>query len=88
MRFEIAKSHNRNGFSAHSMPEKTFRKSKIVMFGHSGRIYGTWDDDYNSCDTISNQMEQTKPRALILGDVSHTKMDWYQSGEIKYLKMP
>jgi len=51
-RFKLAKSHNKNGYSQHSMPDKKYKKAKCEAFGNRGAIFGVLDDDYNSCDTI------------------------------------
>lgn len=54
------------------------------MFGNKAVIYGSINDDYNSCDSIQNVIETNNekqtPEALILGDVSYADMDYFRQG--------
>ena len=87
-RFLRAKKHNINGFSYHCIPNKTYSKAKMYRFGNQGSIFGCIDDDYNSCDAIQDSIEQFKPQALVLGDVSYSDMDYFKLGQLKFLRPP
>mgnify|MGYP007072213980 CR=1 FL=1 len=50
------------------------------ILGNDASIYGCAEDDYNSCDTIQNLVEQKMPDALVLGDIPHTDMDYFRKG--------
>ena len=73
-RFKFAKQHNIKGYSYHAIPDRKYKKAKIQMFGNKGVVYGSIFDDYNSCDSIQNIIEDNNekktPEALILGDIS------------------
>jgi len=67
-----------NGFSFHFVPDKKYKKEKLTLFGNFMSIYGTEEDDYNSCDSIQMVMEAKMPDALIMGDVSYADMDYFR----------
>jgi hypothetical protein len=56
------------------------------LFGNDATIYGCVEDDYNSCETIQNVLGDKMPEALILGGISHSDMDYFRLGELKFMK--
>ena len=58
-----------------------FPKSKLFFQGHSAKIFSAREDDGNSVDLLMNQLEDTKPTALVLGQMSPRDLRFFQLGE-------
>ena len=59
-----------------------FRKASALPTAH---IFGALEDDANACDYLLNQVEEKKPRALILGNWSPADMLYLKVGELAYV---
>ena len=40
-------------------------------------MLGTVHDDYNSCDSLQAILDEKKPKAVILGDIAHTDLEFF-----------
>ena len=58
-----------------------FRKASVLPTAH---IFGALEDDANACDYLLNQVEEKKPRALIMGNFSASDMLYLKVGELSY----
>jgi len=52
--------------------------------GKYAHVFGTREDDANAVDYILNQLEEKKPKAMIMGEYSMADMAYLKVGELAY----
>jgi hypothetical protein len=79
---------NASGYSEHFIPNMKYKNEKIQLLGNTARINGFIDDDYNSNDSLLNEVESKNPNAIILGNHSYTDMEYLRRGNFKFMTRP
>lgn len=83
----MSKKHSLS-YTVHFTPDAKNNKASIYLLGNQGRIFGYNEDDYNSNDLLLNSVEQQNPKAIILGNLAYTDMNYLRFGDMKYTEKP
>ncbi|CDW83616.1 UNKNOWN [Stylonychia lemnae] len=77
-----------DNYSIHFIPNRKPSRTHFTVAGNFGRLFGFEDDDYNSNDALLNDIEDKDPQAIIIGNLSHSEIDYIRKGYFKYQFAP